>query len=351
MRCTNRSTTSPAKVWLAAVAAALLTAPALAAATDCLPVAGDRITLADLAPALPAAALDDAARSVGFAPRPGVRRTLLFREWAGTRPRLAGEPFELCVIGESRPLTPRAVRAALEQAFAAGGNTPPDIDIDELPRGAVPTGAPHFPEANLRAARPNPRSGLVQLNGYILHGSDPARPLRFPIWVRARIEADLAQMELSCALEMGDELTAACLRTATVRGYPFASASATAGPAAGPAAFLGRTARRRLAAGTPVQEPLFHPRQDVKPRQEVSLLVRCGQAALRLKATSQSGGAVGETVTIRVEGSRHALRARVTAPGAVELLVPASASIRQPEPAPVPAPVPSKEGTHETPVD
>ncbi|MBK7931855.1 MAG: flagella basal body P-ring formation protein FlgA [Bryobacterales bacterium] len=346
MRCTNRSTTSPAKSWLAAVAAALLTAPTLPAAADCLPVAGDRIMLTDLAPALPAAALDDATRSVGFAPRPGVRRTLLFREWAGTRPRLAGEPFELCVIGESRPLTPRAVRAALEQAFS-GLAAQPDIDIDELPRGSVPAGAIHFPPANLRAARPNPRSGLVQLNGYILHGSDPARPLRFPIWVRARIEADLTQMELSCALEMGDELTAACLRTATVRGYPFVSASATAGPTAGPAAFLGRTARRRLAAGTPVQEPLFHPRQDVKPRQEVSLLVRCGQAALRLKATSQSGGAVGETVTIRVEGSRHALRARVTAPGAVELLVPAAASHPQPEAAPVLA----KEGTNETPLD
>lgn len=341
MRCTNRSTTSPAKSWLAAVAAALLTAPTLPAAADCLPVSGDRIMLADLAPLLPAAALDDATRSVGFAPRPGVRRTLLFREWAGTRPRLAGEPFELCVIGESRPLTPQAVRAALQQAFS-GLAAQPDIDIDELPRGSVPAGAIHFPEANLRAARPNPRSGLVQLNGYILHGSDPARPLRFPIWVRARIEADLAQVELSCALDMGDEVTSACLRTATVRGYPFASTSA-AGPTAGQGAFVGRTARRKLATGTPVQEPLFHPRQDVKPRQEVSLLVRCGQAALRLKATSQSGGAVGETVTIRVEGSRHALRARVTAPGAVELLVPPAA--------PAPPPAVAKEGTHETTLD
>lgn len=341
MRCTNRSTTSPAKAWLLA-GAALLVANTLPAAADCLPVSGDRITLADLAPALPVAALDDATRRVGFAPRPGVRRTLLFREWAGTRPRLAGEPFELCVIGESRPLTTEAVRAALQKAFA-GFAAPPDIDIEELPRGAVPAGTIQFPEANLRAARPNPRSGLVQLNGYILHGADPARPLRFPLWVRARIEADLAQVELCCALEPGDEVTAACLRTATVRGYPFASASAAAGPTPSPAAFLGRTARRRLAAGTPVQEPLFHPRQDVRPRQEVSLLVRCGQASLRLRATSQSGGAVGETVTIRVEGSRHALRARVTAPGAVELLVPAAASTL--------SPVSAKEGTHETPLD
>ncbi|MBN8733425.1 MAG: flagella basal body P-ring formation protein FlgA [Acidobacteria bacterium] len=344
MRCTNRSTTSPASALLL-TAAALLIAATLSAAADCLPVPGDRITLADLAPALPAAALDDPARHVGFAPRPGVRRTLLFREWAGSRPRLTGEPFELCVIGESRPLTPEAVRAALLQSFAAS-NTRPDIDIDELPRGSVPAGTIHFPEANLRAARPNPRSGLVQLNGHVLHGSDPARPLRFPIWVRARIEADLSQVELSCALEMGDELTAACLRTATVRGYPFAATNSSTGQAA----FLGRTARRGLAAGTPVQEPLFHPRQDVRPRQEVSLLVRCGQAALRLKATSQSGGAVGETVTIRVEGSRHALRARITSPGAVELLVPAAASFSPPN-ALTPPPVQAKEGTHEIPLD
>lgn len=358
MRCINRSTTSPASRLLAAAVCAVLLAPLPALASECLPVSGDRIRLGDLAAALPPEAIDDPARAVGFAPRPGVRRTLLFREWAAGRMRLPHEPAELCVTGEAHRLAPEAVREALAQSFATLTTQPgiviPDIVIEELPLGAVPSGTLQFPAANLRAARPNPRTGIVQVNGYILYGSDPARPLHFPIWVRARIEADLARVELTCNLNSGDEATAGCLRMATTRGYPFSGAPG----APDPSRFLGRAARRRLAAGSVAEDAMFTPRQDVKPRQEVSLLVRCGTASLRLKAVSQTGGAIGETVTIRVEGARHPLRAQVTAPGAVEVLVPAAttASTTAPGAAPVSSPAAAtgaapQEGPHDTKLD
>ena len=84
--------------------------------------------------------------------------------------------------------------------------------------------------------------------------------------------------------------------------------------------------RRSLAPGTILRDTMFYPRLDVKPRQEISLLVRCGQANLRLKATSEGGAATGELVTVRLPDSNRRLQVRVTAPGTAELQVPAATS-------------------------
>ncbi|HZO51076.1 MAG TPA: flagellar basal body P-ring formation chaperone FlgA [Bryobacteraceae bacterium] len=316
MKCTSRSTISLASLF----AGLVLSAHAAVGPPGCLTIAGDRILLGDLSPVLPAAAVMDPKRMVGFAPRPGVRRTLLFREWAGTaRAPVPGEPDEICVERVARVLTRQDLTTALEAAFSHAGSGLA-IDIQEFPKGTVPVGKLVFPLANLRSARPDPHSGLVQLIGYIEVGFDPARPLRFPVWVRAHVESEATRVELTCPLAAGDKVGAGCIQEKTVRAYPFTQGNA----AVSVEALAGRTARRRLTAGTFLQDAMFYPRQDVKPRQEISLLVRCGQANLRLKATSEGGGAEGELITVRITESNRRLRARVTAPGAAELLVPAS---------------------------
>lgn len=315
MKCINRSTIS----LVSACAALVVCARALAGATECVIVAGDRIVLGDLAPVLPATAVDDAERIVGFSPRPGVRRTLQFREWAGgARGPLAGEPEEICVERVARTLTRDELTAALEAAFAGAGSGI-TIDVQEFPRGAVPVGTLVFPDASLRAARPDSQSGLVQLAGYVEFGSAPGRPLRFPVWVRARIESDTVQTKLTCPLAAGDEITSACVEEKPARAYPFAQT----GSPLGLSALAGRTARRRLTPGTILREAMLYQRQDVKPRQEINLVVRCGQARLRLRGTSEGGGAAGDWITVRLADSNRRLRVRVTAAGAAELLVPA----------------------------
>jgi flagella basal body P-ring formation protein FlgA len=322
MKCINRSTTLLVRL----AAGAVLCARAFAAASECVAVAGDRILLRDLATVLPAEAITDPERAVGFSPRAGVQRTLLFREWAGgARAPLPGEPDEICVQRASRELTRDELTAALESAFAQSGPGL-TVDVQEFPKGPLPVGRLVFSRANLQLARPSPQSGLVQIIGYIEFGGDPARSQRLPIWVRARIEANTARLELTCAVQTGDEIAAACIERKQARAYPFLQ-----GSIATPLAELtGRIARRRLAPGTVLQDNMLYPRQDVKPRQEVSLHVRCGQANLRLKATSETGGATGELVTVRLAASNRRLRARVTAPGATEYLVSPDATLESP---------------------
>jgi flagella basal body P-ring formation protein FlgA len=299
---------------------------ALAAAPECVAVAGDRIVLRDLSAVLPAEAITDSERAVGFSPRAGVQRILLFREWSGgKREPLPGEPDEICVQRISRELTREELTTALESAFAKSGSGL-TIDVQEFPKGPLPVGRLVFPQSNLQLARPNPQNGVAQIIGYIEFGGGAARPQRFPVWVRARIEADAARLELTCPLQAGDEITAACIAHRQARAYPFLQGSAMATVAE----LAGRTARRRLTAGTVLHDNMLYPRQDVKPRQEVSLHVRCGQANLRLKATSETGGATGELVTVRLEGTNRRLRARVTAPGATEYLVSAESMTAAP---------------------
>jgi flagella basal body P-ring formation protein FlgA len=274
--------------------------------------------LRELSAALPAEAITDPERSVGFSPRAGVRRTLLFREWAGaTRAPLPGEPDEICVQRVSRELTREELTTSLELAFADAGPSL-TVDVQEFPKGALPVGRLVFPRTNLQLARPNPQSGQVQIVGYIEFGGESARPQRHPLWVRARIESESLQLGLTCPLAAGDEIAEACIEQKPARAYPFLLGSA----AMSSASLAGRVARRRLTPGTILQDTMFYPRQDVKPRQEVSLTVRSGQANLRLKATSETGGASGELVTVRLSGTTRRLRARVTAPGATEFVVP-----------------------------
>jgi flagella basal body P-ring formation protein FlgA len=288
----------------------------------CVAVAGDRILLGDLAALLPAAAVVEPERPVGFSPRPGVRRTLLLREWAGSaRPPLPGEPDEICVERASRLLTASEIEQSLTAAFGdlVRGLA---IDVQDFPKAPVPLGRLVFPLPNLRLARPDPHTGLVQIIGFAEYGSDPARPLRFPIWVRARIDAETSQTELTCPLVSGEEVTPACVRETTTRLYPFL-------PEAGGVAIAdlaGRPARRRLQPGTLVRDIMFAPRQDVKPRQEIRLTVRCGKASLRLKATTEQGGAIGEWISVRPGDSNRRLRVRIIAPGAAEFEVPANAT-------------------------
>ncbi len=324
MKCISRSIISPGSVaaWL------MLCTQAAAAPPACLVVAGDRILLGDLAAALPTQAVTDRERVVGFAPRPGVRRTLLFREWAGgTRAPLPDEPGEICVERVARTLRRDELTSALEAAFAGAGNTL-TVEVEDFPKGAVPVGQLVFPSPNMRLARPDPQSGLVQLIGYVEFGEGALRAQRFPIWVRARIEAESTQVELTCALAPGEEMNPTCAREKVVRAYPFsqgARADASFRTETGSVAALqGRSARRRLPPGTILTEAMFSPRQDVKPRQEINLQVRCGQAHVRLKATSEGGAATGEMVTVRIADSNRRLRVRVIAPGSAELLVPAA---------------------------
>jgi len=314
MRCISKSTI----LLVSSLASALLCAGAFAASPGCIVVVGDRILLRHLSGHLPEAAVADPDRPIAFAPRPGVRRTLLFREWAGgARQPFPGEPDEICVEREARTLTREDLSAALVTAFEGAGRSL-TVEVRDFPKGPVPAGTLIFPEANLKLARPDSDSGVAQLIGYAVFGSDPARPQRFPIWVRARIEADAKYVELTCLLAAGDEIKPTCMKERTVRAYPFAHGEVSASPQA----LAGRAARRALSPGTVLRERMFHPRQDVRPRQEISLLVRCGHANIRLTAMSETGGVAGETVTVRLADSKRRLRVLVMSAGVAELLVP-----------------------------
>jgi flagella basal body P-ring formation protein FlgA len=108
----------------------------------------------------------------------------------------------------------------------------------------------------------------------------------------------------------GERLDPANLRRET-RPFPAGGAPLTSLP-------QGAVARHPLSAGQPVAARHVSHAAAVEPGQAVRATLRSGDVALTIDTVARSRGEVGQMVTIAAADGRP-LRARVTAPGEVEL--------------------------------
>jgi flagella basal body P-ring formation protein FlgA len=278
----------------------------LLAAAACIPVEGDRILAADLAPALPALAALPADTPLAYAPVPGVRRVLLPAELRRLGARhgveLRAAP-ELCVERPMETLDRERVLAALRRSLAIPEAR---IDIVELSRQLVPRGALQFPRERLSAPPLRSANAAVLWKGYVLYGSRR----RFTVWARVRISAPLQRIVAAGDLPAGQPLEESRLRVERFEGFPLRREQAQTLEQV-----LGRVPRRSIPAGSAVWLNQLDELPDIRRGDTIAIEVRSGAARLSSTGRAESAGSRGQTIAVRNPESNKTFAARVVGKG------------------------------------
>ncbi|RMG47387.1 MAG: flagella basal body P-ring formation protein FlgA [Acidobacteria bacterium] len=247
--------------------------------------------------------------------------------------------------GRRRGLSRLAVRSALERSGVPSGRVRFDgarvvqvtglgqpVDTERV-RRAIERALPEFfPGLTVRVEEVAvPRTLLVPPGDYEVELLRPRRApvtgkLRLPVEVRpargkpvrtgvlARIAAEGPQVVARRDVPRGAVLTA---RDVAVETRPLRPG----GPwLASPAEAVGRIARRGLRAGEPVPAGVLGGAQAVEAGQSVVAVYRSGGVTLTLETVARAGGGVGAVVPVAGPGGRGVVKARVVAPGRVEVI-------------------------------
>src|SRR5258706_14450284 len=152
----------------------------LLAVRACLPVDGDRITMGDLAAAIPAFLGIDGQEPIGFAPAPGAQRRFLPGELErlAARKGIAIEAGPVCFEREMETLTKDRVIAALREALPEGSQ----MELIDFSQGRIPKGLLEFPRGGLTP----PRTGSARVAVVWRGRGENAAPQSAPVWAKTR---------------------------------------------------------------------------------------------------------------------------------------------------------------------
>jgi len=276
-------------------------------ASDCLPVGGDRITVADLARAVPAFAAAPATDALGYAPEPGFHRSFSaadLQRWArryglNENRFMAGACFERTAA----PLTEAAVLEAIRLAVAV-----PDarVEVLEFSRRPVPEGKLEFPRSGLVVSpRWHPGEAVVW-KGRVKYAARRS----FPIWARAVIGITGKHVVARRALPVGQVIAADQVALEDYERLPFSPSEPDKIEDV-----VGRIPRRGVEAGKGVSAAILGEPRVVEKGDRVVVEVRTGSMKLTMDAVSETGGRSGETVVLRNLSSGKRFRARIEGKG------------------------------------
>jgi flagella basal body P-ring formation protein FlgA len=286
-----------------------------ARAVPCLAPAGDWITGADLAAALPALAALDPALKVSYAPMAGLER--VFHPEEIRRLALAhGLPdpritANLCFTWPVAPLAPDILRGAMQKALAGRA---PQIEILTRSAFTAPAGEVVFPVSGLSAYSANP----VIWKGYVLY----AGVRRFDIWANVRVQVTEMHLKAQGAIRAGQRLAPGQWRAEQYTG-PLSREPILSDPAQ----VSGMVARRDFADNSPLLAGLFEPPKAVELGDVVMVLAENGAARIEAPGVALGAGICGEVIAVRNPRSNRLFKARVASAGRVEALPGTSAGL------------------------
>ncbi len=248
---------------------------------------------------------------LGYAPAPGLRRTLGAAELKRIAGRfdISGEFTNICFEYPMRDLTSQEIL----QSLLTGLNTErAEIEIAEFSRYPAPKGEVVFPRNML--SRPSPvRPGEPVLwRGYVKYAGDR----HFTVWARVRIQVPEARVIALENLDAARPVRAEQLRVEVVNGFPSPQPLASSVEQV-----AGRMLRRAVRSGAAVSlDAVDAAAQDVNRGDKVEVRADSGQAHLTFEARAESSGAVGDAVKIRNAKSGKIFPARVVAKGKVAVV-------------------------------
>ncbi len=269
----------------------------------CIPVAGDRILAADLAPFVEAFRAVDGRAFVAYAPAPGIERCLSRRELAATAGGRAAAPTlpeSVCVVRASVQLDVAAVAEAMRTALPADA----ELEMLHVPSWPLPAGRLEFPPHGLRRT---PQEGVYFWKGRLVpHAGGRTAPVAAKVRIRLQRPVLVAGRDI----EAGE----------MVREGDLIIAERDVGlppPAAVPASgsYAGWKARRRLEAGRPVLPSALQPPPAAHAGGEIVLTSEVGAARVSLAARAATGGRLGDSILVASPLNGARIRARLTAAG------------------------------------
>jgi len=279
---------------------------------SCLPIAGERIRAADLAVAIPEFSAAAPETVLGYAPAPGARRVIHREELArlAALHKIDARPAsDVCFEWETRiPAREEiisAMRASIDEPEA-------QVDVLEVSRTPVPRGEMVFPKDSLpKAPASGPTTGVIW-RGYIRYGGQR----RFDFWARVRITGPSSRIIVVSPIRTGEVVREDQVKTELSASFGFEPLAVRT-----PSQVVGRVAKRSLQPGTTILAQYIETPKAVLKGDVVGVEVRCGGARLRLGATAEASGNVGQVIPVRNTASGKTFSARVVGPGAV-LVVP-----------------------------
>jgi flagella basal body P-ring formation protein FlgA len=291
------------------------------AAVPCFAPAGDWITGADLAAAMPALAGMPPGLKVSYAPVPGLQRVFHPDELRRLA-RAHGLPdleltASLCAAWPLVSLTPERLHSAMEKALAGHS---PTIELVSQSQAAVPLGEVVFPLAGLSGYSENP----VVWKGYVRY----AGTRRFDTWASVRLRVQEIHLKAQGAIHTGDRLVPGQWRAESYAGPLLRERIVNDS-----AEISGLVARREFADGALLSAVFFDPPKAVERGDFVTVLAEDGAAHIEAQGVALGAGLCGEVIAIRNPRSNRTFKARIVAAGRVEVLPGASAGLAGSEPA------------------
>ncbi|MCU1258085.1 MAG: hypothetical protein JWO80_970 [Bryobacterales bacterium] len=282
----------------------------------CHGVEGDAILGRDLAAADPQFSGVPRDARLGYAPMPGSRRTLsaaeLKRLAAGFG--VSGDFHDLCFEYPTRQLQSGEILEALRDGLKVDGA---DIQVTEFSLYAAPKGDIVFPLSGLSRPSPLRADEPVIWRGYVKY----AGGRKFSIWAKVRLHVtEMRVVATEDLAAVANPVAASQLRVETVTGFPSLQPFASTVQQV-----AGHRLRRAVRQGAPVSIEAVEAaggdgERAVNRGESVEVEVDAGPAHLKFEGRAESGGVLGEIVTIRNAKSGRTFAARVVGKGKVEVV-------------------------------
>lgn len=278
----------------------------------CHGVEGDSITGRDLAAAdAQFAGLPDDAR-IGYAPIPGAQRTISSTDLkqVATRFGISGEFHNLCFEYPTRRIETAEMLGAMRESLTVEHA---QIAIEDFSLYPAPKGSIAFPLSGLSRPSPLRPEEATIWRGYVEY----ATKRKFAIWAKVRVSVEETRVVAAEDLPAARAVLGSQLRVEHLKGFPAFQAVASSVDQV-----EGRTLRRAVRKDSVVLLDALESAaiREVNRGEVVEVAVDAGLAHLRFEGRAETGGAVGEVVSVRNAKSGKVFVARVVGKGKVEVV-------------------------------
>jgi flagella basal body P-ring formation protein FlgA len=285
----------------------------LMAQSECLTVSGDQILGRDLARAVPALGRIPQSTPLAPAPLAGSSRMFSTSDLQSIAARFSlplSEAQDVCFRFAMEPLDRVRLEAAMRKTLAIGDS---HIEILETTSGDVPKGIVEFtPEGLGVPSAPDQPTGEMWRGNIIYAGAQ-----RFPIWAKVRVTVPSARLVAVEPLHPGSVIRAEQVHLEIVERFPQSGLGDLT-----PELAAGMAPLRSIAAGAEVRrENLVRP-NDVNRGDTVQVDVQFGGAHLSLNGRAESGGHIGDTISVRNPETSKLFQAYVAGSGRVVIGAP-----------------------------
>jgi flagella basal body P-ring formation protein FlgA len=276
---------------------------------ECIRVNGAKITVSELAPAVPALSALDPEAVVGYTPLPGVQRTLSSRELLVFLRQHGSEPQaaipSLCVERAVQPIERADVTVALTGALNIPDARLELLDFSNQP---VPPGHLEFSRGGLNRPPPDAPDTPVVWRGRWVYDGDRT----LAVWAKVKITVQRTAVVAAERIPAGSTIRLEQLKVSQTVQFPFSDS-----PLDSPMQVTDRTARQSIPEGQRIVRAFLAEPKLVLQGERVHVRVVDGLATLSLDAIAQSTGSKGDTVLMRNPESGKSFRGVVEDKGTV----------------------------------